>query len=67
MLNLGGLLLVREPFNMTNSNAGQETMTATKFIDLVQSKVIDNSYGYDLVFAKPNKALTLLNNDQSVI
>jgi hypothetical protein len=38
-------------------------MTAIKFIDLIQSKLVKDAYGYDLVFAKPNKALTLLSDN----
>ena len=45
-------------------------LTPIKFIDLIQSKTVDQDgvqFGYDLVFAKPYKALKLLYNTVDVI
>lgn len=67
LLNLGGLLLLREPFDVSKNS--EEGMSPTKFIDVIQSKVCEENgvqYGYDMVFAKPNKALTLLHADVDV-
>lgn len=62
ILNNDGLLLLREAFG--NNNVTSLGLTPTKLLDLIQSKVIEeenNKFVYDLVFVKPNKALTLLN------
>lgn len=63
LLNDGGLLLLREPFDTNKPTS--TGLTPTKFIDLIQSKIVEEQglqYGYDLIFVKPNKALTLLSS-----
>lgn len=62
ILKTGGLLVLREAFG--NANITKLGLTPTKFIDLIQSKIIEHEetkFLYDLVFAKPNKSLTLLH------
>lgn len=57
---------MREPFDTVKATA--TGLTPIKFIDLIQSKTVDQNgvqFGYDLVFAKPNKALKLLYADSN--
>lgn len=66
ILNNNSMLLLREPFDVTKSSG--DGLTPTKFIDLIQSKLVEedgSNFGYDLIYAKPNKALTLLHKETS--